>query len=181
MPGVLFTILHRILQWFLRLVSYIKNWDQEVVILGSFFQLSPGPVCLWFDVGSGDYWKCLRFKIVIIVCVSPYQQEEMEMCQQWRYACVEIDNDVEWPDVEPRLQQKRQRHESTSLWKGNFTSSHPTYIWQAARYRRDDVLSKAQVPFPQLLLSESCDVAEYSCLIRTINSRNLIFIFKSIY
>ena len=39
MPGVLFTILHRISQQFLRLVSYIKDWAQKVVILGLFFLL----------------------------------------------------------------------------------------------------------------------------------------------
>ena len=45
MPGVLFTMLHRILQQYLRLVSYIKDLDPNVVILGFFlFLLSPGSV-----------------------------------------------------------------------------------------------------------------------------------------
>ena len=51
--SVLFTILHKISQQYLRLVSYIKDWDQKVVIPG-FFLLSPGPVYIGFDVRSGD-------------------------------------------------------------------------------------------------------------------------------
>ena len=47
----MFTILNRILQQHMRLVSYIKDWDQKVVILGSFFTFAWALVCrVWCRV-----------------------------------------------------------------------------------------------------------------------------------